>query len=116
MHPNDAQAVDLLRFPWGGDTQADAGFLLDGYQHGVGGSGNVFGPTTPRVVSPSVPEGTAILADWDQLRLYVREDVRLDVDAGGELFTRNQAIVRAEARIGVSVLKPSSFAVVDLTT
>lgn len=115
LHPNDAQAIDLLRFQWGGADAADAGFLLDGYQNGNTGSGNVFGPTTPRVVSSSVPEGTAVLGDWNQLRLFVREDVRLDIDAGGELFTKNQAIVRAEARIGVGVLKPSSFAVVDLT-
>ena len=62
-----------------------------------------------------IPEGTAVLGDWNQLRLYVREGVRLDIDAGGALFTRNQAIIRAEARIGVGVLKPSSFAVIDLT-
>ncbi len=37
-----------------------------------------------------------MLGDWNQLRLYVREDVRLDVDAGGELFTKNQAVVRAD--------------------
>lgn len=114
MHPNDAQAIDLLRFQWGGAEAADAGFLLDGYQNSNAGSGNVFGPTTPRVVSTSVPEGTAVLGDWNQLRLYVREDVRLDVDAGGPLFTTNEAVVRAEGRFGVGVLRPSSFAIVDL--
>ncbi|OKH78218.1 hypothetical protein EB75_28160 [Mycobacterium sp. ST-F2] len=115
LHPNDAERIDLLRFPWGGAAAADAGFLLDGYQNGTAGSANVFGPTAPRVVSASVPEGTAVLGDWAQLRLYVREDVRLDIDAGGVLFTQNQAIVRAEARVGVGVLKPASFAVIDLT-
>lgn len=115
LHPNDAERIDLLRFPWGGAAAADAGFLLDGYQNTNAGSANVFGPTAPRVVSPSVPEGTAVLGDWAQLRLYVREDVRLDIDAGGVLFTQNQAIVRAEARVGVGVLKPASFAVIDLT-
>ncbi|OBA65737.1 hypothetical protein A5633_03385 [Mycolicibacterium elephantis] len=115
LNPADAQAIDLLRFQWGGTEAADAGFLLDGYQNGRSGSGNVFGPTTPRVVSSSVPEGTAILGDWSQLRLYVREDVRLDVDAGGDLFTKNQAIVRAETRVGLGILKPLSFAIVDLT-
>ncbi|CAN5757905.1 hypothetical protein BH09ACT7_BH09ACT7_18320 [soil metagenome] len=115
LHPNDAQAIDLLRYQSGGETAVNAGFLLDGYQDGVAGSGNVFGPTTPRVISASVPQGTAVLADWDQLCLYIREGVRIDVDAGGVLFTKNQAILRAETRIGVGVLRPASFAVVDLT-
>ncbi|GAT17620.1 phage major capsid protein [Mycolicibacterium thermoresistibile] len=115
LNPADAQTINLLRFQWGGTEAADAGFLLDGYQNTNAGSGNVFGPTTPRVVSNSVPEGTAILGDWGQLRLYVREGVRLDVDAGGDLFTTNQAIVRAEGRFGIGVLKPLSFAIVDLT-
>jgi HK97 family phage major capsid protein len=115
LHPNDAQKIDLLRYQSGGETAVNAGFLLDGYQGGVAGSGNVFGPTTPRVVSASVPEGTAVLADWDQLCLYVREGMRIDVDAGGVLFTKNQIILRAETRVGVGVLRPVSFAVVDLT-
>lgn len=115
LHPNDAQKIDLLRYQTGGETAVNAGFLLDGYQEGVAGSGNVFGPATPRVVSASVPEGTAVLGDWDQLCLYVREGVRIDVDAGGVLFTKNQAILRAETRVGVGVLRPASFAVVDLT-
>lgn len=116
MHPNDAATIDLLRYQWGGADAADAGFLLDGFQNGTTGSGNVFGPTTPRVVSPSIPAGTAILGDWAQLRLYVKEDVRIDVDTSGpDLFDKNLVKLRGEGRFGIGVLRPASFAVVDLT-
>ena len=66
------------------------GFLSGGYENdthttGFGTSDNIFG-TVPRVVSPSCPKGTALVGDWSQLRLYVREQMRLDVDhqQGGE--------------------------------
>lgn len=117
LHPNDAMAIDLLRYSatGAGETAEPLGFLVDGYQNGNSGSGNVFGPTTPRVVSPSVPEGTAILADWSQLRVYIREDVRLDVDTSGSLFQKNEVMFRAEGRFGIGVLRPSSFAVIALS-
>lgn len=115
LSPEDAATIDLLRFQWGGDAAADAGFLLDGYQNGPAGSANVFGPTTPRVVSPTMPQGTAILADWSQLKLFVREDTRIDIDVAGDLFSSNQFVMRAEARVGVAVLRPQAFAVITLT-
>lgn len=31
--------------------------------------------------------GTAVLGDWTKVGLYVREGVRIDIDAGGDLFT-----------------------------
>lgn len=94
LSPEDAATIDLLRFQWGGASAADAGFLLDGYQAGVAGSGNIFGPAT-RVVSPTMPEGTAVLADWSQLKLFVREDTRIDIDVAGDLFSTNQFVMRA---------------------
>lgn len=110
ISPDDAQAVDLAR--WG----TDGGFLADGVTNGNASSGNIFGGTEiQRVVSPSVPGGTAILGDWSKIGLYVREGVRIDIDAGGELFTKNQAVLRGECRVGAGVLMPPAFAVVDLT-
>jgi HK97 family phage major capsid protein len=112
LSPDDAEAIDLLR--WG----TSGGFLSGGYENDAkvagGSSDNVFGPY-PRVVSPSVPAGTAILADWSQLKLFVREQMRIDLDASGALFQHNQIQLRAESRVGVGILRPQSFAVIDLT-
>jgi HK97 family phage major capsid protein len=97
MHPTDLETVDL---------QTDTNGRL--YLVGAGGD-------DPRVASSRIPQGTAILADWAQTRLYVREDVRLDIDRSGVLFDHNQVKLRAETRIGFAVLRPQAFATVDLT-
>lgn len=114
LHPTDAEGIDLTR--WG----TSGGFLTGGFAHdngsGFGTSANIFGgPEIQRVISPSVPAGQAVLGDWEQVRLYVREAVNVQVDMAGELFTHNQFIARGEGRFGVGVLRPSSFAIVDLT-
>ena len=98
--------------------RTSGGFLSGGYENdsknGFGTSDNVFG-TIPRVISPSVPEGTAILGDWSKLTLFFREQMRIDLDASGVLFQKNQIQLRAESRVGVGVLRPHSFAIADLT-
>ncbi|QNJ91524.1 phage major capsid protein [Mycolicibacterium fluoranthenivorans] len=112
LNPADAQTVDMLRWNTAG------GFLSGGYEHdpgtGFGSSSNIFGPDVKRVVSPSVPQGTAILGDFTKLRVYVREDAHIDVDASGVLFTKNQFIARGEGRFGIGVLRPSAFAIATL--
>ena len=114
LHPTDAETVDLTR--WG----ASGGFLTGGFAHdpgnGFGTSANIFGgPEIQRVVSPSVPAGSAVLADWQQVRLYVREAISVLLDMSGDRFTHNQFLARGEGRFGIGVLRPSAFAVVDLT-
>jgi HK97 family phage major capsid protein len=111
MHPSDAQAIDLLR--WG----TAGGLLTEGYAGGggEGTSSNIFGSTLQRVVCKSIPPGTAVLADWSKMALYERESANLAIDVGGDLFARNQFICRAEMRAVSAVLRPSAFAVVDLT-
>lgn len=110
LSPADAQTVDLTRWSTAG------GYLTDGYANTNAASANIFGDSSiQRVVSPSVPEGTAILGDWSKVGLWVREGVRIDIDAGGELFTKNQAVLRGETRVGAGVLMPPAFAVIDLT-
>ncbi|MBX9638497.1 MAG: phage major capsid protein [Mycobacteriaceae bacterium] len=113
LHPADAQAIDLTRWSTAG------GFLSGGYENdtgnGFGTSDNIFGVGLKRVVTPSVPVGTAILGDFSKLRVYVRQDAHIDVDASGVLFTKNQFIARGEGRFGIGVLRPSAFAVCDLT-
>jgi hypothetical protein len=113
LNPADAQAIDLLRWSTAG------GFLSGGYEHdpgvGFGTSSNIFGPDVKRVVSPSVPAGTAILGDFTKLRVYVRADAHIDIDTAGILFQKNQFQARGEGRFGIGVLRPSAFAICDLT-
>lgn len=115
MNPVDSQSVDLLR--WG----AQGGLLVGGYEDSGPTaqsllSDNIFGPTRPRVVSPSVPAGTAILADWRQLKLFVFQTMQLLANAFGDsLFQKNAVQLRAEMLTGINVLRPKAFAVVDLT-
>lgn len=115
LNPSDVEALDLLRYSIDPETDSPQSWLLDGYTNGITNSGNIFGDdSVARVISPSVPAGTAVLGDWSQIRLYVREDMRLDVDAGGELFTKNAAVLRAEMRAVAAHLRPASFAKVDI--
>jgi hypothetical protein len=67
--------------------------IIEGYQTGVApgndpSSNSIFGPDSDikRVVSKSVPQGTALLGDFTKLRLYVRQDAHVDIDASGTLF------------------------------
>jgi HK97 family phage major capsid protein len=111
VNPVDAQLFDTER--------ADlAGLYLNasGYESGIGtgDASNILGAISTRVVSNSVPAGTAILGDWSQLMLWVRESARLDIDTAGELFTRNQFILRSEIRAVSGAVRPRSFYVVDL--
>ncbi|MEH3133246.1 MAG: phage major capsid protein [Mycolicibacterium neoaurum] len=56
-----------------------------------------------------------MIGDWNFAKLWVREDMRLDTDFGGELFTKNQFVLRAEMRVGCGPLRPTAFRAVDLT-
>lgn len=116
LNPSDAEAIDLTR--WG----TDGGFLTGGFEfdrgNGFGTSDQIFGPSNQirRVISPSVPSGWAILADWRQLKLFVREGMSIMLNFWSEdLFTKNQYVVRAEMRCLAAVVRPQSFAVIDLT-
>jgi HK97 family phage major capsid protein len=115
LSPSDAQTIDLLR--WG----TAGGLLTEGFDTGVSpgsdpSSNNIFGANIPRVVSPSIPAGTALLADWRQLKLFIREQMIVLVNAFGDsLFQANAVQLRGEMRVGVGVLRPRAFAIVDLT-
>jgi len=69
----------------------------------------------PRVASSAVTVGTALLGDFRQSRLFVRQDATLDVDRSGDLFAKNQARLRMECRMGFGVLRAQSFVAVGLT-
>lgn len=74
------------------------------------------GPETlwgiPRISSPTVTDGTAILGDWTQATLLVREESTLAVDTGGDLFEENKARLRLEGRFGLAIHRPAAFVVV----
>ncbi|OIN82682.1 phage major capsid protein [Mycobacterium malmoense] len=117
LHPADAEAIDLTR--WG----ASGGLLSSGFQHpntaGYGSSDNFFGPSDQikRVISPSVPQGTGIVADWNQIKIFVREDFVLLMNIYGEAeFSTNSYVLRGEGRYGIGVLRPQAFAVCSLAS
>lgn len=104
INPREAEQLDLLREDAGG------GFLL-GDPAGAEAS-RIW--RMPRIVSPAVPAGQGILADWSRAVVAVREEATIAVDTSGTLFDTNQAKMRAEARLGFGVKVPSAFAVLDL--
>ncbi|GEA79864.1 phage major capsid family protein [Cellulomonas uda] len=90
---------------------ATGGFLMNS-----AAADTVFGPGIRRVPSLAVPAGTALLADWSQVRLRVREDAQtLAFHQSGELFKYNLVQLRTEGRYGIEIRRPQAFAVVDLT-
>lgn len=109
VNPATAETLDTILQTSGND------FLLDGFQNSPAGSGNILGDFT-RIVSNSVPDATALLLDASQLRLFVREDARLDLDfSGPELFAKNRFQARYEGTYGFGILRPSSVIAVSLT-
>ncbi len=116
LNPFDAEELDLQR--WG--TQG--GLLTSGFDHanttGWGSSNNFFGDSSQirRVTSPSVPAGTAIIADWDTLDLFVREGVSVIMNQWGEAqFTTNTFVVRAEIRVVAGFTRPQAFCLATIT-
>jgi HK97 family phage major capsid protein len=109
LNPSDAAAIDLLR-----EETTPSLFVTQGYLHGPAGSANIFGDI-PRLVSPRVPAGTALLADWSKIRLFTRGGImtQLNPFAG---FSTNTTLLRSEMRVGMGLLRPSDFAVITLTS
>lgn len=106
MNPVDLEALDLLR-----DGGASGRFLL----------GDPAGDEAsrlwrlPRVPSTGVAAGTAILGDFGQTEIVVREDMTLALDRSGDNFRTNQVEFRVEGRFGFAVKRPSALVVADLT-
>lgn len=59
--------------------------------------------------------GRAVMGDFSQCELVVRQVAVLAVDRGGELFKTNAVQLRYEGRFGVAVKRPSAFAQISLT-
>jgi HK97 family phage major capsid protein len=121
LNPIDAEQLDLVRW-----TSSNGGYLTGGYMNDAGGFGgssdNILGPANQisRVITPHVPAGTALLANFNELCLFMRHSIRIDVATQGnptgtqDLFGTNAFVIRAEVPIGVGVLRPQSFAVISL--
>lgn len=68
----------------------------------------------PRVHTPALPVGTAVLGDFRQMRLVQSGQITLKADRSADNFRRNQVELRVEGRFGFAVLRPQAFAIVDL--
>ena len=105
LNPIDDEALDLLQ---------------DGNQRYYGnGPFSAPGPKTiwglPRMVSESVPVGTAIVADWRQAVLWDREATSILItESHKDWFARNLVGVRAEMRAGFGLLRPAGFCIASL--
>ena len=122
LNPYDAQQLDLIRW-----TSSSGGFLSGGFEfdkgNGFGTSDNILGPSNQiaRVITPHVPAGTALLADFRELCLFMRDTIRIDIATQGnptgaeyDLFESNAFVIRTEVPVGVGVLRPQAFAVIAL--
>jgi HK97 family phage major capsid protein len=109
LNPADAAAIDLLR-----EETTPSLFVTGGYLNGPVGSNNIFG-SVPRLISPRVPAGTALLADWTKVRLFTKGGIMTMADPFTG-FSTNTTLLRSEMRIGMGLLRPSDFAIITLTS
>jgi HK97 family phage major capsid protein len=105
LNPADLEALDLLRADGATGT-----FLLG--DPATESATNIW--SVPRIPSNAVAAGTALLADWNQAEIVVREDAALALDRSGVNFTKNLVTMRVETRAGLAIKRPASFAVIDL--
>jgi HK97 family phage major capsid protein len=68
----------------------------------------------PVVTSAGVPAGTAIALDASAFAVDTDGQVKLEWDASGDLFSRNQMRARCEGRFGLSVYRPAGIVKVSL--
>jgi HK97 family phage major capsid protein len=110
LNPLDWEAIRLSRDDSGAST--GTGSYLFG-PPSVAGASTLWGLTP--VVSPVVPQGTALVLDTRGVVFLVREGVNVLVsDSDGEDFTHNRVTILAEMRGGIVVWRPESIAIVDL--
>jgi len=101
IHPADNEKLDLL-------TAGSAGFVFGGP---VGAATQTF-YGIPRVESVSVPEGTAIVADFREAVLLSRSAVNVQMsNQHSDFFLRGLVAVLATARAAFFVRRPSAFCI-----
>lgn len=103
LNPEDAAELELAR-----ENGESGAFLM-----AAGAFDVVFGQDVARVTSPLVPRGVGILADWSTCELRVREQEQtLAATQAGDLFAKNQVMLRCEGRYAFDMKRPQAFAVV----
>jgi HK97 family phage major capsid protein len=105
LHPSDWKKMLIQKASGSGDYFGGGPF---------GGSGrSIWG--LPAVVTRACPAGTAIVGDWSEATLWVREGANIrGSDSDSDAFIRHQLVVLAETRLALTVFSPEAFAVIDL--
>lgn len=98
LHPTDWQAIRSERAAGDG--------------HYIGGGWNAPAPPNvwgvPVVTSASVPAGTALVLDTNQVLILDRMQVNVQIGLVNDQFKRNMVTMRAELRAGLAVLNTSA--------
>ncbi|WP_435245869.1 phage major capsid protein [Streptomyces sp. NRRL F-5630] len=119
MTPEDWETIELL-------ADNEGRFFYGGPQAAVNSSARrLWG--APVVVSDAATVGTAYLADFQQMKLQVRQDGTLDwseniydpnalgTGQGASDFERNMIRFRFEGRFGLEILRPSAIVEIALS-
>ncbi len=69
----------------------------------------------PVVTVPGLAAGWAYVADWNESRLLVREDINVFTGLKNDDLIKNILTIVCEARVGFVVFRPAFFAKADLT-
>lgn len=104
MHPNDAEALDLLR---DGNNNFYFGGPIDG------GVQRVW--RVPVIESVFMTEGQSVMGNWRRATLWDREDSTIRVsDSHEDFFIRNMIAILCELRAAWALIRPPSFIIIDL--
>lgn len=100
MNPLDWQRIRLSKNP------GDGAYVLGSPQLGV--------PDTlwglPVISSPIIAEGTALVGDWQQAHLWLRQGANVRAsDSHVDYFVRNITTLLAEMRAAFGVIRPQAF-------
>lgn len=110
LNPIDWQKIMLLRDRSGGDD-ASGGYIFGGPAGTV--TARVWG--LPAVASQAIPVGTAVVGDFAQAQVMVRDGLKvLFSDSDVDDFQRNRVTLLGEMRAGLLVWRPDAFAKVNL--
>jgi HK97 family phage major capsid protein len=107
MHPTNWQAIRLSRDLSGG---ANTGGYLFG-PPSIPGADTLWGLRV--VLDTGIPVNTALVADFTQAILYVRDGVSvIATDSHSDFFVRNLVAVLAEGRYALAMPRPTAFCTV----
>lgn len=105
LNPVDSASVDLM-------TDQNGAFF--------GGGPFAMGPNVlwglPRITTPAMPEGEALVGDFRQAVLWNRQQDTLSFsDSHADFFIRNLVVVLGERRLAFAVMNPLAFVHISFT-